>query len=64
VADAVIKALFGFDHRVGHCGGLPMTVACMHAFGLWCVGLCKRELGGPTRGSQPQSTATKGAVTW
>src|SRR5712671_5404497 len=38
----------GFDHRVGHCGGLHMTAESMHASCLRCVGLLKRELEGPT----------------
>jgi len=38
----------GFDHRIGHCGVLHMTVESMHASCLRCLGLPKRELGGST----------------
>ena len=54
----------GFDHRVGHCGGLHMTAESMHASCLRCVGLLKRELEGPTPCAQPHITATKVTVTW
>src|SRR5215471_2789364 len=47
------RRLFGFDHRVGHCGGLPMTEAFMHASCLRCVGLPQWELESQRRDPNP-----------